>query len=318
MKSNKLQQLILEELQNYNTDELEEGWKDILPAAAIAAGTMFGGGAKAQAPKAPVQIQQQVADQIEVNLGAIFRSGRYKFAKEDKGVIVDKLKQIQAFINSHPNSDFQIEITSSESQVPNRDADAGTNAPMKKGELAQRRADSSKSMIEKFINNFKQSGQLKGKVNITTKNKIGNAVYKSGDNPGDERFTKDQFTNIIIKAVAPPNSIPKDTPKPTPIQQDDKFKGYNKINEPFYDDNNHLIGFVWKKSGERFGNSKQDTVGHYNTGRQDIIFQMTDDWGKDLGTYKAPMDWFNKFRSHPTTRHFSAKDIQQLKSGKFD
>lgn len=321
LESNKLQQLILEELQNYNTDELEEGWKDILPAAAIAAGTMFGGGAKAQASKAPVQMQQQKStDQIEVNLGAIFKSGRYKFAKEDKELITEKLKQIQTFINAHPNSNFQIEIISSESQVPNRDIDAGTNIKMKTGELAQRRADSSKSMIDKFINNAKNSGQLKGNVNIKTSTMVGKTPFKQGDNPSDLKFTKEQFTNIIIKALA---SSPAQQPQVKPNIQskqndEDKFKGYNKINEPFYDDRGHLVGYVWRKNLERFGNSKQDTIVNYNVGRQDIIFQMTNDWGEDLGTYYAPMEWFNKLRTHPTTRSFSDKDLQQLKSGKFN
>ena len=213
----KLVNLLKEIEQERREQQLEEGWKENIIAAAMAA-SMLVGGVKGQSSdggiggKAGIEMKtQQGPGPLDVNFGTAFPSGRYIIKGEAQGTLESKLGEIAKYIEQNPNADYTIEIISSESQVPNYDAEKPGRVKLDTGELAEKRATVLNVAIKALTQKLKEDGKLKGNVNIKIAPVlIGSEKFKSGiDNKDDAKYTKDQFVNIKVTATT------KDIPPPT-------------------------------------------------------------------------------------------------------
>jgi hypothetical protein len=199
-----IRKIIQEELYLYRKQkQLDEDFRSNIVAAAIAAASFFGG-IKAQTTmggKGVDTVQQAKKDSLIVPIGTSFKSGTYSFKSTEE--VENKLKQIGSFIQRNPQSNFEIKVISSESQVPNRDAEKPGNPRLEVGQLAQKRADAAQLMVKTFIEAAKKDGFLKGDVSISEpKILVGDEKYTPGDNVNDNKFTKDQYVNISIKLTS--------------------------------------------------------------------------------------------------------------------
>lgn len=136
---------------------------------------------------------KQDGDIFTIDFSKSFVSGRYKLDQSSKKEVIQKLNQLKDYINSNNSSKYTLTIVASESTVPNRDVDTGEY--LEDMELAQRRSNEMKNIINDFLKNSNIPN-----IKIETKNILGKETYKRGDNPRDERFTKDQFVRIEMVA----------------------------------------------------------------------------------------------------------------------
>jgi hypothetical protein len=289
----KLTDLLNEIEQERREQQLEEGWKENIVAAAMAASTLFGG-IKGQTPgmgnignKAGIEqstIKQVKQGPLDVNFGAAFPSGRYLIKGPSQDTLVNKLEEIGKYIAKNPTSDYKIEIISSESQVPNYDAEKLGRVKLNTGELAEKRATVINAAIKEFTDNLKQQGVLKGNIDIKTSPAlVGSEKFTAGvDNKDDAKYTKDQF--VKVKITATPKSVPNKT----------HVKASATDTEPIYAPGegskvNPAIGEIWYTTRVAVDN-ESGTV-NYNPGDVYAIRFLKDfkDWGKD--------DQGNKIRS---------------------
>ena len=183
--------------------QLEEGWKENILAMAVAASSMFGN-VKGQSidKQQPTTTQQANSPSLNISLGSIFPSGRYIISGQNKNQLIEKLSELGEYVTKNPSLDYKIEIISSESQVPNYDAEKPNKPKLEVGELAKKRADVANYAINTFINDLKKNGKLTGNILITIPPVlIGKEKFVSGkDNKDDAKYTKDQFVTIRITA----------------------------------------------------------------------------------------------------------------------
>jgi hypothetical protein len=121
-------------------------------------------------------------DEITIDLTNLFKSGRYKLGDDVKSDLISKLGPIKEFIKKN-DGDVIVTIVSSESRVPNRDAETGNK--MAKGQLAQNRFDSAKTLLTSVL----------GNVKIVDDIKIGGPEYK-GDDANQDKYSEHQFIRI--------------------------------------------------------------------------------------------------------------------------
>jgi hypothetical protein len=198
----KLMDLLVEVNQE---QQLEEGWKENIMAAAIAASSIFGG-VKGQTPiTTKPGIEQSISKPgpLNVDFGAVFPSGRYLIKGSSQADLVKKLEEIGKYISKNPKADYTIEIISSESQVPNYDAEKPGRVKLNTGELAQKRAIVVNAAVKEFTDKLKAENVLQGNVNIKVAPVlIGDTEFKQGiDNKDDSKYTKDQFVKLNITAT---------------------------------------------------------------------------------------------------------------------
>lgn len=278
---------------------LDEGWNDNIMAAVIAAAGLVGGTSKAKAQDIkPATTQSVATNSIKSSFGNLFQSGQYLFDSGQKELIKSKLEDIGNFLKTNPNATFEVGVNSSESKVPN----SGVN--MKPGELADKRAKSVEELIKVFVKNLKDKGVFTGEVKFPTPDiSIGKTEYKKGDNPKDDKFTKEQFVNLDIKLVS----------KGVDKSKTADYSDYSNKKEPIYS-NNKLVGMI------RYPNSKTNDIkksGQLNTGLQDLLFQpVNPDTGKPAGEdVKVPSDWWNK---NVVNNTISNNLLTKVKAGQFN
>jgi hypothetical protein len=295
----KLTNLLIEIEQERREQYLEEGWKENIMAAAIAAASLFGGGAKGKARigTGPGQgIEQTTTNQgapLNINFGTAFSSGRYLIKGNTQNILIDKLEEIGEYIAKNPAADYKIEIISSESQVPNYDAEKPGRVRLNMGELAEKRATVLNAAVKEFTNVLKQKDILQGNVDIKISPiLVGKEKFTSGvDNKDDNKYTKDQFVKLVITA------IPKST------------NGYSKYSNRgeiiFMNNKAHAVAFY--PSSTTISKSKE---GGLNTAYQDILLKTIDRVGLEgagksinpnintpgqyVTTYKIPWSEWNK------------------------
>ena len=225
--SSKFVSKIIFEALKTNKSNLNEDWKKNVIAAAFALSSVLGGKANTNIKDSTdnhiVSVNTK-SDSLKIPIGTLFQSGKYTFQNTDENQIYDKLKQIGEFIKAHENSQFAIDIVSSESQVPNKDAENVTKDKagnpiykrLDKGVLAQKRAETAKFMISTFLSQLDKNHLIQGDVHINDpKILIGNTTYTQGDDPKDNKFTQEQYVNIIIHIVGSTKNTKYNTPKDT-------------------------------------------------------------------------------------------------------
>lgn len=123
-------------------------------------------------------------DEITIDLGSYFKSGQYKLGNADKNEIIGKLNPIKDFIKKN-GGDVKVTIISSESRVPNKDAETGTR--LGKGELAQKRYEVAKSELASVL----------GNVKIVKDIKVGGPEY-NGDDASQEKYADHQYVKVKV------------------------------------------------------------------------------------------------------------------------
>jgi len=136
------------------------------------------------------EAESAASGSLTVPVGGTFASG--EFTIKNSKPLDDKMPEIMAFLKKYPiNQKMEVKVSAMESQVPNR------GVGLKPGELAQKRTE---AMIE-FLKE-----KLKGLPNVTITadpGKIGPTPWnpEKGDKADDEKFTKEQRVDIIIKPM---------------------------------------------------------------------------------------------------------------------
>lgn len=246
----KLSTIILE------SNKLDEGWKENILATALSVAGFFSNASAKTNYTDSTTISQNISDSLTVPMGTLFASGRYLFNPSDKA-ITEKLKLIGNYIQKNPNSNFDIEIISSESLVPNYDAEKPGKVKLQSGELAQKRAEVAKYTISIFMEDLKKEGILKGNTNfINPQILIGKTPYTPGEDPRQDKFTKEQYVNVIIKAK---------TQKTT-----NNYSIFAENGDEMYDENKQLIGMVFYST---IKSNKINNAGNINTSNVDVLFR---------------------------------------------
>ena len=293
-------------LKNEN-EQLEEGWKENILALSIAAASMFGGkGAQAQqaAPKAKASTTQQIKqtkDTLEIDFGTNFESGKYSFGERDQEELKSKFASIGSFIQAHPGKSFKVNITASESKVPNYDKEEGSktyNEKLGSGELAQKRAAGMKYGIESFINKLKQQGISVGEVSYEeSKTMVGGPEWQpeKGDKSTDQKFTDHQFVDFQIIALDSDDGKTAD------------YSNFSSDKTRMFDDAGHVIADIRFATSDTKDITKQGTL---DTRRGDVLVQFRGDFGPtEKVDYLVDGDWWNQNKE--STGNRMTQDFKQ-------
>ena len=201
---------------------------------------------------------------LTMNFNKSFPSGRYKLDPTDVDGLTELLTE---FSTKYPTSQIVVNITSSESRVTNRDVYLANRPVLPVGELATRRANELKSLIEKDLTNLTNQGKLTNKFSFTINKLVGTEPYKRGDNVNDPKFTKDQFVKVVVSGT-------KSEPQ---VDKPEDWTKFSVDPQVFYNSNdNHL----W-------------AMGYYSIedpGHTKVLLKSQTGDGE---MYLIPSDWFN-------------------------
>jgi hypothetical protein len=274
----KLTDLLNEIEQERREQQLEEGWKENILAAAIAASSIFGS-ASGQT-------------KTDINFGAVFPSGHYFVKGQSQNTLENKLKEVAETILSSPKSDFNINIISSESQVPNYDAEKPGRVKLDTGELAQNRATVLKVAIDALVKKLKDKGKFEGNTDIKITNLIGKEKWTPGSDKDDEKYTKDQFVKLHIEPTT---------------KETDPYAAYSNMGEIMYK-NNRAYAMAFYDT--RLSKDKAKGGG-LNTGYEPVLLKIVkpdtplsgkiNEPGVYTSEHKIPWDVWNKTVGTSTT-----------------
>ncbi len=265
-----------------DVEQVDESVKEWILSGALALASA--GGLKAQKasvvdlPKNQEYVSKETKSDttLSVNFGTEFESGTYRFSKDKAKETEAKLNQITSFVKKFNGSNITIEIEGSESQVPNIDRETGKRLP--KGGLSKMRVAEVQDLINSHLDSLIGKGIFKGKYDTTTR--IGSTTYTLGENPRQDKFTKEQYVKVTVKVSGKSE------------EKKDKFAAYAKIGERVFRDNKHALGDIFVKSRET-KNIKD--AGNVDTGHEDVLLKTLDKMGKyDGGRYLIPFEWWNK------------------------
>lgn len=243
-------------------EQLEEGWKENILAAAIAVAGMFPAKAqKANSAEKPATTQTASQNALNINMGTLFPSGKYII--KDQEALKSILTQISDYMSKNPNANYKVDIVSSESKVPNVDAEKPNKPKVEPGYLATRRADEVKFAVEELVRNIKKTGAFKGNVDVDTATKTQQGPDwnpKKGDKSDMDKFTDHQFVKVVVKAE--------------PGTQDtvtlDPYSVYANDGEGYYL-NNQLYGLVFRDV--RYS-TKQTDAGNLDPSKQTVLLKL--------------------------------------------
>lgn len=268
-------------------DKVDEGVKEWILSGALALASV-GGGLKAQKasvanlPKSQEYVSKSVKSDtvLSVNFGSEFESGTYRFSKDKAKETEYKLNQITDFVKKFNGSNITITIEGSESQVPNIDKETGKRLP--KGGLSKMRVAETQDLIDSHLDSLIGKGIFKGKYDTTTR--IGPSTYKLGEDPSQDKFTKEQYVKVTVKVSGKED------------QKVNNFSAYSKMTERIFRENKHAFGDIYAKTRET---KDIKDAGNTDTGHEDVLLKTLDEMGKyDGHTYLIPSEWWNKVRNY--------------------
>lgn len=266
-------------------EQIEEAsLKSIAAGVAMALAGLFPQKVKAQqaAQKPGIVQTAKASDSLEINMGTLFGSGKHTIT--DKAQLERVLSQVANFMAKNPSADYIIDIKSSESKVPNRDAEKAGTPRVAPGFLAHERATAVDNVLSQFIAAAKKTGAFKGDVKINTEELANQGPeWKPGDNTEDPRFKQHQYVNVNIKAV------PKSQPG------SNVFKDFGHRGE------------VWHMVNPKTGSKETKALAFYrsdNAGYRDVLLRVVkrntaltgniDQQGVYTANYLIPWDVWNK------------------------
>ena len=249
-------------LSEVEDQKLQEGWKENIMAAAIAVAGMFPAKAqKATAGEKPGMTQSIKQDTLNVNMSALFPSGKYII--KDSSELTDALTQVSDYMSKNPSGNYKVIITSSESKVPNVDAELPNKPSVDPGYLATKRADEIKFAIDQLAAGMKKTGAFKGTVDVTTDIKPEQGPDwnpKKGDKSTMDKFKQHQYVKLAV--VAEPSKGDTVTLDPYSTYADDG-DGYYL--------NNQLYAMVFRDV--RY-TTKQTDAGNLDPSKQTVLLKL--------------------------------------------
>lgn len=300
---------------------IDEGWKTNILAAAISLATMFGKASAQKGPNAQANVavsQQMQGKTISLDLGKLFPSGKYQFSEQDKQAIENELRQFGKLVLASPTSDFTIQIVSSESQVPNYDAEPNSptyKQPLKQGQLAQKRAESVMQLMKTFADELKKNGTLKGDVKFVDSNiSIGDTPWDPSLGKDNEVYQKDQFVKANIQVSKGSGG----TVTPGGGDGGDKYAAFASRGEEVYAGHNMFaMIFYPTKATSNVGQN-----GALNTSEQDVLLRKVkpntaltgnrNEQGVYTQDFMIPKQWWNKNVFNNTLSPKNLQDIRQF------
>tara|TARA_R110000772_G_scaffold17946_3_gene49941 strand:+ start:107341 stop:108600 length:1260 start_codon:yes stop_codon:yes gene_type:complete len=123
--------------------------------------------------------------ELAINFSDVFESGKYEV---DTNSVYQKLDELKVFLEGSTDKSYKINITASESQVPNQ---AGFGV----GELAKKRADVLKEVVENYI----QKNNL-GNIEVGVSTLVGEVRW-DGSSKDAQKYRKDQFVRLDVYAA---------------------------------------------------------------------------------------------------------------------
>jgi len=143
----------------------------------------------------------------QIDISDTFQSGKWKIPENVKK-IDDAIQKIRTFKEKNKGSVIRVEINSGESRVTNYDDEVDPKKKVDPGYLSKKRAETLKNYLEKNASDILQDVKI-----VVNEPVIGSTPYTKGkDNPRDEKYTKEQFSNFTIKAIGEKNPVPKIPP----------------------------------------------------------------------------------------------------------
>lgn len=195
-----------------NDADLDEDWKSNVAAGLATVGSLGAQQAQAQTPSSNNNQTYQQSTQtrtndsgaadpfntkksnnvLQVKLSNTFRSGDSKVSPNDSEV-QGFIQQINAFSQRNPGAIIKVDIVGSESQVPNQQ-----NLPQ--GAIANARAKSVQEIIQQSV---------QGNLEFSVKTTRGNEKWMQGANKDDQKYSKDQYVLVNVRALQTSCSITK-------------------------------------------------------------------------------------------------------------
>ena len=299
--------------------QMDEGAKENLMAVVFSVASMFGG-LKAQdklPSKTDISVTQTINkdSSLKLDMGKLFKSGKYIFNQSDSNKLASELKILGTKIAENPNANFVIEVISSESRVPNYDAEPSSPTYKKQlsvGQLAEKRAETAMFILKKFTDELKNEGVLMGDVKFVLPPtvRIGDVPWPSVDpsskrelTKDDSLYTKDQYVYANIKIL--PKTI-------------DRFEKYSDMGEGIYV-GDKLYGFAFFATRKT---KDKKVAGTKNTGYENVLFKMVkpnkavsgkkNAEGDYIGTYIIPWSWWNENVHYKRLTPQNIEDLKQF------
>lgn len=202
------------------------------------------------------------APPMAIDLGNEFQSGKWKLTPQLQQTIDAQFDKLANYIKSQGSNGATITIDSSESKVPNHDAEAQVGADgkfpvMQPGELAKKRSDTVKAAVDKFIAGLAQQGVDTSKIKVqVAPPKIGGPNWTPGQSPDDPQFKQNQFVKVLASAT--PNNAG------SPLNQ------YATKGEIIYDTAKKAFGTL------HYLSSTGGSTANVNTQHQPAILRLAD------------------------------------------
>jgi hypothetical protein len=151
-------------------------------------------------------LEQVTSDKIEKQIQ--FDSGYHseQTGKLDAQIGPD-LEKIKQFLVNNQDSDIQIRLASSESKVPNRDAEKPGKPKLAEKELSRMRYVSIKSYMTRKLQEWLKQGVIKKMPSfVESEPIIGGPDWNptGGDKASDEKFKKHQYLKVFVEVKAEP------------------------------------------------------------------------------------------------------------------
>lgn len=171
-----------------STPAFSNSYNQLTPEQKIEVQELVKGG---ETDKKVANYTEDRSDSITIDVGSYFQSGESRIDMSSKESMLEQLKPIADFIKEN-GGNVKVTIISSESRVPNRDAE--TKERLGEGVLAQRRYDEAKSVLEDYIKTIGASN-----VTIDKDIVVGGPKYM-GDDAGQSKYKDHQYVKIKVSA----------------------------------------------------------------------------------------------------------------------
>ena len=207
-------------------------------------------------------------------------------------------------MSKNPSGNYTVTVISSESKVPNVDAELPGKPKVDPGYLATKRADEIKYAIDQLAAGMKKTGAFKGNVNVSTdiKPEQGPDWHpEKGDKATMDKFKQHQSVKLIVKAE----------PSKGDTVTLDPFSIYANDGDGYYL-NNQLYGIAFRDA--RY-TTKVTDAGNLDPTKQTVLLKLvkpntavTDPRKSSKGIYTGVnyvIPWEEWYTVVGTSRHLS-------------
>jgi hypothetical protein len=215
-------------------------------------------------------IKEQMDSKITVDFGSTFPSGRFELTNKNSKDITDRVMKIVNFAKGNQLKNLKLNIVSGESLVPNQ-------PPFNKerGSLAKARSEELKNYLLSVLPRL---------LNFTPEIVISQPVIgtekfdPTKDNKDAEKYTREQFVNVVIDA-----SKSNDLSRKSSVEETIYLK-------------NRVVALIEKPLSD---SKSVSDAGNLDINRNDLLFKVVkpDTQPPEVikgQTYKIPWSWWNE------------------------